>query len=819
MAFTVTATQSGSSSNRGVYLKVLVLTNAVEAGGATSGGTNAVGVAASGSLTPNFSGSFVAFSVAEDGVPGGLSAAAANNTYDYSNADATDSWSSAQGHYTGTVTASSALTYGEGTFSSGDHSNWCAYEVPASGGTWAIDGSSPAGVNTTSGTAIATASFTPPAGSVLVAMVTAGGSGSGTGITVTMTDTSGLGMAWTRRAISGTADSFQPCYVFTATVPAVTISSAAFSASPGRTWQRRFHHIQRPPFPSYVAPPPLVNGQQPHGFGSSRRPWSAIWGGVASPPLPSPPGTAPVHLVVARRAAARAVWRGFIASTVNASAGQSPAGTPPAHLVIARRAAARAVWHGTVSSTTNLLNGNQPGGLVRRRAAARAVWGGQSTPQPHVPGAVQPRAAVPVPRRTATRALWRGPAAVTTTNLTVPAGSVQPRATVPVPRRSAARAVQRSALGLLNAHGPGGTLQPRATVPVPRRYPSRAVWRGITSAAFPNGSVQPWPTIPVPRGKAARAVTASVLGLANAHGPAGTVQPRAAVPVPRRAAARILRASVLGPANAHGPGGAVQPWPTRQPRRTAARAVAHWTPVTTVNGSASPPVSGTVQPAATAPHRPHAPQRVVWRDSAVPGTQPQPATGGRVARRSAARAVIHAGPAPFPPPSGTVQAEATVPARRRPQARVVWRGSAVPGTRPQPATGGLVRRRAAAHGLWHGGAGAPPPATTPGTPASGKSVTTRRPPNRGQWHGTLVRGANALPVAVPAPRQRLTVPRRTAARAYWAGTVARTANTPLAIRFSVPYARQLWSVADARQLWSVSDARQLWPAPDARNSS
>ena len=237
MAFTVTATQSGSSSSHGVALTVRVLTNAVESGGAAVGNRSTSGAVASGSLTPNFSGSYIAFSVSADNVTS-MPAVAANNTYDKTTGNATDVWSTAQGHYTGTVTGGTPLTFGAGTAGAADHSNWCAYEVPASGGTITLDGSSPTPVALlTSGTAISTASFTPPAGSVLVAEVCAGGSGAGTGVTVAMTDTSGgLVGAWTQRITSLAADNFQPTYVFTATVgspPAPPTPTSALPLAPG----------------------------------------------------------------------------------------------------------------------------------------------------------------------------------------------------------------------------------------------------------------------------------------------------------------------------------------------------------------------------------------------------------------------------------------------------------------------------------------------------------------------------------------------------------------------------------------------------------
>lgn len=255
MAFTVTATQSGSSANRGVYLLVRVLTGATEAGGASGGSNSLSGATAQGSLTPNFSSSWVAFSITADGIfSGAMPAAAAGNTYDANTLDNTDTWAAAQGHYSGTVTGGTPLTYGAGS-AAGDHSNWCAYEIPASGSV-TVDGSSPALASTESAAAVTTASFTPPAGSVLAAMVAAGGTGTGTGITVTMTDTSGLGLTWTRRAISSTSDNFQPAYIFTATVPSA--ASPSVQARPGQTWRRQFKHRQTYPCPQNISAAPIA---------------------------------------------------------------------------------------------------------------------------------------------------------------------------------------------------------------------------------------------------------------------------------------------------------------------------------------------------------------------------------------------------------------------------------------------------------------------------------------------------------------------------------------------------------------------------------
>jgi Protein of unknown function (DUF4038) len=254
VAFTVTATPGGASWQRGIDLKVLVLTNAAEAGGATSGAAAAgAPVTPQGSLTPNASSSLVAFAITADGLTT-MAAAAANNTYDYSPAGHSDTWVARHGHYTGTVTAATPLTYGASSGTGDDHENHCAYEIESSGGTVTIDGSSPAGVQTDTGTTnLATASFAPPVGSVLVALVAAGGSGTGAGITCTMSDSSGTGMVWTKRAQSSTSDNFQVTFVFTATVPPATAPfTRSAQAQTSRTWQRRWNHFTRPAIPAQV---------------------------------------------------------------------------------------------------------------------------------------------------------------------------------------------------------------------------------------------------------------------------------------------------------------------------------------------------------------------------------------------------------------------------------------------------------------------------------------------------------------------------------------------------------------------------------------
>ena len=253
MAFTVTATPGGAQFSRGVDLLVRVLTNATETGGASTGGRNTAAGTPGGSLTPNFSSSFVAFAIAADGAST-MSAAAASNTYDFTPGTHTDTWVSAHGHYTGTVTSGTPLTFGAGsTPASADHENWAAYEIPASGGTITVDGSSPAGVFGDILTSATTASFSPPAGAVLVAMAAAGGTGVAGALTCTITDTSGLGMTWTQRVVSSTNDGFQPCFVFTATVPTAAPDKAM--GNPPLPWPPALTRAFGPGTPFATIPP------------------------------------------------------------------------------------------------------------------------------------------------------------------------------------------------------------------------------------------------------------------------------------------------------------------------------------------------------------------------------------------------------------------------------------------------------------------------------------------------------------------------------------------------------------------------------------
>ncbi len=221
MAITVTATPGTGTS--GALLRVLVLTSATAAGGANST-TTSTGTGG-WSLTPGGTNSYPVWAVT-DLTSSTAFTARANNTLRDTFA-ATVGFELATGNYSGTVTSGTPITVGA-TLHSGDSCFGAAYEILASGGsTPSLDGSSPAVVDEASGaTALTTASFSPPAGSVVVAICTAADFPS---TAWTVHDSSS--MTWTSRVTNGSSMN-----IFTATVAAgttVTIAGAGNAVATG----------------------------------------------------------------------------------------------------------------------------------------------------------------------------------------------------------------------------------------------------------------------------------------------------------------------------------------------------------------------------------------------------------------------------------------------------------------------------------------------------------------------------------------------------------------------------------------------------------
>lgn len=589
MAITVTATQGGSTAN-GFALRVFVLTGAKAVASQTGAAVNQQ-VSASNTWTQSIT-TTAGSNVYGAGAPfvSGLTLTGSNATIvdqinDATNGAVYGTWHAL--NVTGGATARGFTTTNTPT------GPMAMLEILASG-TLAEDSSGTGVVNSTTGAGpVTTPSFTPPPGSLLVALIASDG---GAGVTTfTVSDTGG-GLNWTEKSKNNPSGG-DYAGVWIADVPGGgTLNPRPVPVPPGRQSPMAFQWIpQVPVFTFPPAPLPLV---MPHlviasrrtaravtgfapvrttnggavaagptvmlagGFISSRRPAGGIWGGIGTltvnAAVPPPNGTVPDHLVIARRSSSRAYVRFNPVETVNGppysftevlvriaqrvphrafvqfkqvrTTNAAPSGingTAPDHLVVARRSSARAFWRGTVAVTANLPQGNQPGGLVRRRSTARAVVHGNTVPlAPN--GAVQDH--LIIARRTAARAV------ITFTPVeTVNAAPGTLNGTAPdhlvIARRAMARAFVRGTVSrtvnLPQGNPPGGLIR--------RRTAARAVVRGTVSATVNQAAVQPVNgTVPdhlvVARRTAARAVWrptgTETVNLQNGNQPGGLIRRR-----------------------------------------------------------------------------------------------------------------------------------------------------------------------------------------------------------------------------------------------------------------------------------------------------
>src|SRR5579864_8264221 len=196
MAITVTATQGGSTA-AGMALRVFVLTQAAATQNGATTNNLFLGVTSfTQSITTTQTGSRVYGASAP--TPSGTMTAAALTTLVDSVADSTNNEQYVTFKATSLTGTPGATTLGftAATASSGP---FAQAEIKTAG-TLTEDASGPAVASTTSLQAVTTASFTPPAGSLLVALVAADG-GTGTE-TMALTDTSGLGLTWVEQSKS-----------------------------------------------------------------------------------------------------------------------------------------------------------------------------------------------------------------------------------------------------------------------------------------------------------------------------------------------------------------------------------------------------------------------------------------------------------------------------------------------------------------------------------------------------------------------------------------------------------------------------------------
>src|SRR5579864_8296411 len=185
MAITVTATQGGSTA-AGMALRVFVLTQAAATQNGATANTLFLGVTSfTLSITTTQTGSRVYGASAP--TPSNTMTAAALTTLVDSVADGTNNEQYVTFKATSLTGTPGATTLGF-TATSASSGPFAMAEIKTAG-TLTEDASAPAVVSTTSTTTVTTASFTPPAGSLLVALVASDG-GTGT-TTMALSDTGG----------------------------------------------------------------------------------------------------------------------------------------------------------------------------------------------------------------------------------------------------------------------------------------------------------------------------------------------------------------------------------------------------------------------------------------------------------------------------------------------------------------------------------------------------------------------------------------------------------------------------------------------------
>ena len=292
MAVTVTAAESGTTFN-GILLRVRVLTGtaASQAGAATA--TQAGTAAHQASITTTVTGSQVYGALAEVG--GTNFTGAAGTTIVDSQVDSSNggTWGSCK--TTSATGTPGATTVGASAPST---AGGCALLEILPSGTITEDASSPVTAFTFVTTTITTASFTPPPGSLLVAMVSADAS---TATTVTV---SGGALTWTQQVVSQTTGNLYTG-VWTAAVPPAQVTAAPAQPAPPPPFSPGMPGTEPfAPWPAWTGaalapvPPPVIPATRGTYSGVPGRaiPGLFIPGNPGTPPVPLPQAPAPLQV-------------------------------------------------------------------------------------------------------------------------------------------------------------------------------------------------------------------------------------------------------------------------------------------------------------------------------------------------------------------------------------------------------------------------------------------------------------------------------------------------------------------------------------------
>ena len=580
MAITVTATE-GANAVDGILLRVKVLTGAAAAAlqaGATKTADTTGTPFSDQTVTTTTAGSVV-YGAMANGVINTAFTADARTTFIDQVPDASQICEYASWRATAATGTPGATVLGA-TAPTNDHGTYAAAEILAAG-TIAEDGSGPAAVSSTSLTAITSASFTPPPGSLLVAIV-AHCSSAVSSVTIT---NSGTALTWHQRAYLSTSAG-TGSGVWVADVP---------GAGPTSKLNGLLGLSSLPPaVVTEVAPLATLGGprrRSPHRAAVGARGALAagiLATGIAAPAVPAAP--APHHPPPAIRTAPhRALWR--------SGAGQAPAAPAQRRypVTIFRRTAHRAAWDGGQGAAPAAQRQPAVPPRFAQRVPHRAAWDSVAG----TPPAVTPAAGLPQPSRPVTvfprrphGAAWRAAAGQP------PAAARQPRTPPTVFTRATRRAAWRGGTGPAVIVVPGtGTPQPARPVTIFARRPHRASWDGGQGTA-PAARPQPYRPVTILARAAHRALWHGGAGPAPAAAVAGSGLPQPFRPatVYRRAAhAALWRAAAGRP-----PAAARQP---RTPATVFARA-AHrvtWRAVLGPPGAPPPPFTVGVLTGADAP--------------------------------------------------------------------------------------------------------------------------------------------------------------------------------------------------------------------------
>jgi hypothetical protein len=215
----VTAAQSGTGAYDGIALTVRVVTGQA----ASPAGATASSVAVTTpqlAITPSGSGSWV-YGASQLDTATAAFTPAANTAFSANQYWSGDEITFGTFRSSGTTTASTPVTLGATAPAGAAGATGIALLEILANGTLAEDPSTPAPAYTTTAETVSTASFTPPPGSLLVAMVSSDFTGTANqDMTMVVSDSSGL--TWTRQvtaAFTAGTGTFQGCTIWTAPVP------------------------------------------------------------------------------------------------------------------------------------------------------------------------------------------------------------------------------------------------------------------------------------------------------------------------------------------------------------------------------------------------------------------------------------------------------------------------------------------------------------------------------------------------------------------------------------------------------------------------